>query len=586
LDPACGSGSFLLGAYNYLLKWHLDYYTNLKQVPKDTIFLGMNNIWHLTIKKKKEILLNNIYGVDIDSQAVEVTKLSLLLKVIEGESMDVLQKQRKLFKERILPFLGDNIKCGNSLISPDILRKQKGTKFELTQKDISTINPFNWKNEFKEIMENGGFDAVIGNPPYFNIDTFGQGSKQAEYLKNNYDVYMDKTDILFYFIEKSSHLSKKYISFIISNAFLFSDKGRKLRNYILETCPISKIVNFEKYRVFNKANITTSIVIFDKCHYNHFKSEVITLNEYNYLEKDLIRLIKNDNNYFKIKFIKNEVFSLITDEIKNINRKIDNNHRRLGDILTIGKGMETAANDVFLFKEYPSQFPKEFIKKRITGKNIDKYFINDNSDYILYFEFIDNFEELPEAIKNHLSENRKRLKSRADKKRRSTSSWWNYTFPLHKELYDLPKIFCSYRSKDNIFALDESFNYIGFTNTTVIFKANNSYSLKYIIALLNSKLLTFRYKSIGKQTGGGSYEYVPNGVSKLPIPEISLEKQKPFIELTEEIMRIKKESSNVKTPHDKKIIAIQIESITNEIDIIVYKLYGLTDEEIDIIKKS
>ena len=118
LDPACGSGSFLLGAYNYLLNWHLIYYIKLKDKNrlKDQIYKGKNNEWHLTIKEKKRILLNNIYGVDIDHQAVEVTKLSLLLKVLEGENRDVLEAQQKLFKERALPNLENNIKCGNSLI--------------------------------------------------------------------------------------------------------------------------------------------------------------------------------------------------------------------------------------------------------------------------------------------------------------------------------------------------------------------------------------------------------------------------------------------------------------------------------------
>ena len=121
IDPACGSGSFLLGAYSYLLQHHLDYYTsktNSKRY-KEQIYHGKNGEWNLTIKEKKRILLNNIFGIDIDRQAVEVTKLSLLLKVLEGESRDVFEKQQKLWRERALPDLGNNIKCGNSLISSD-----------------------------------------------------------------------------------------------------------------------------------------------------------------------------------------------------------------------------------------------------------------------------------------------------------------------------------------------------------------------------------------------------------------------------------------------------------------------------------
>ena len=120
LDPACGSGSFLLGAYQYLLDYHRDWYQkDGSQKHTKEIYQGRGGQWYLTIQEKKRILLNNIYGVDIDPQAVEVTKLSLLLKVLEGENQDTLERQMKLFRERALPDLGNNIKCGNSLIGPD-----------------------------------------------------------------------------------------------------------------------------------------------------------------------------------------------------------------------------------------------------------------------------------------------------------------------------------------------------------------------------------------------------------------------------------------------------------------------------------
>ncbi len=142
LDPACGSGSFLLGAYNYLLKWHLNYYSGQdKKRLSDKLYKGRDDEYHLTIQEKKRILLNNIYGVDIDPQAVEVTKLSLLLKVLEGENKDALESQQKLFQERALPDLENNIKCGNSLIGPDIY------ELELDSEDIGRINPFDWELE-------------------------------------------------------------------------------------------------------------------------------------------------------------------------------------------------------------------------------------------------------------------------------------------------------------------------------------------------------------------------------------------------------------------------------------------------------
>ena len=210
LDPACGSGSFLLGAYQYLLDYHLNWYLthhpkkgNVAQgfspAPKE-IYQGRGGQWYLTIQEKKRILLNNIYGVDIDPQAVEVTKLSLLLKVLEGENQDTLEKQMKLFKERALPDLGSNIKCGNSLIGPDFYSVRAGLALPLFNKEeVYRINPFDWEKEFPEIMKQGGFDAVIGNPPYIRIQTMKEWAPVEVELykkyytsasKGNYDIYV------------------------------------------------------------------------------------------------------------------------------------------------------------------------------------------------------------------------------------------------------------------------------------------------------------------------------------------------------------------------------------------------------------
>jgi len=229
---------------------------------------------------------------------------------------------------------------------------------------------------------------------------------------------------------------------------------------------------------------------------------------------------------FKNRLLKDSVFALVDEKIDHLNRKIDADYLKVKELFKIGKGMETAANSVFLFKEYPLHFPKEFIRKRISGEIIKKYFIEKEKEYILYFEDVESFEDLPESIQNHLLENR------ADKKRRKTSKWWNYTFPMHKEYYHLNKLWFSYRAKENIFCFDDTKEYIGLANTTVIFDTNQEVDLKYLLALLNSKLLNFRYRSIGKQTGSGVYEYFENGVGKLPIPKIpkSIERYKQNID--------------------------------------------------------
>ena len=129
LDPACGSGSFLINAYQFLLDWHRDWYLAHKHENwakgRNPLLVQTITGWKLTISERKRILLDNIYGVDIDPQAVEVTKLSLLLKVLEGESEQTIQPFLRLFQQRALPDLGDNIKCGNSLIGSDFYSQDR-----------------------------------------------------------------------------------------------------------------------------------------------------------------------------------------------------------------------------------------------------------------------------------------------------------------------------------------------------------------------------------------------------------------------------------------------------------------------------
>ena len=170
LDMACGSGSFLLGAYRCLLdhclKWYVEHKpeTFKKAVYQD----ARNGHWRLTIGEKKRILTTHIFGVDIDAQAVEVTKLSLLLKVLEGETDQSVSQQQRLFHDRALPNLADNIKCGNSLIGPDYFTG----KLIPDPDEMKRVNPFDWKQGFPDAMKAGGFDCVIGNPPYIRMETF------------------------------------------------------------------------------------------------------------------------------------------------------------------------------------------------------------------------------------------------------------------------------------------------------------------------------------------------------------------------------------------------------------------------------
>ncbi|MBU2053840.1 MAG: Eco57I restriction-modification methylase domain-containing protein, partial [Proteobacteria bacterium] len=271
LDPACGSGSFLIQAYQRLLDGYRDRY--IESGPekrakgrKPVLYQALSGEWRLTTAERKRILLNSIFGVDIDPQAVEVTKLSLLLKVLEGESGETLMSQLKLFHERALPDLSVNIRCGNSLIGPDFYDGELPGL--LCEEERYRINVFEWEREFPEVFAAGGFDTVIGNPPYIRIQTMKEWAPlEVEFYKTafasagkgNYDIYVA-------FVEKGLGLlnAKGRLGFILPHKFFNAQYGESLRNLLAKGKHLSEVVHFGDAQIFTGATTYTCLLFLDK----------------------------------------------------------------------------------------------------------------------------------------------------------------------------------------------------------------------------------------------------------------------------------------------------------------------------------
>lgn len=241
-DPACGSGSFLLGAYQYLLDWHKNYYTDNGKISKGNKGNPLTPEGNLTTAEKKRILLNNIFGVDIDVNAVEVTKLSLLLKCMEGETQASIETQMKLFNDRVLPTLDNNIKSGNSLVDTDYYDE------ELDFGDEKTIKPFSWKKSFPEVFKQGGFDAIIGNPPWVSLNgKFGNdilNPQAQQYLIRKYSGNTYRPNLYEYFVHKGLELINKsgYFTFIVPDRLGYNEQFIPLREKILRNYKIEELI--------------------------------------------------------------------------------------------------------------------------------------------------------------------------------------------------------------------------------------------------------------------------------------------------------------------------------------------------------
>ena len=258
LDPACGSGSFLIQAYQHLLDWYRDRYVEggpekRARGKKSVLYQAAGGEWRLTTAERKRILLNSIFGVDIDPQAVEVTKLSLLLKVLEGESGETLMNQLKLFHDRALPDLSGNIRCGNSLIGPDFYERTLPGLID--DEELWRINAFEWVNEFPDIFASGGFDAVIGNPPYVRQEMLGE---IKEYLKGRYASFDGVADLFVFFMEKGIQLLRPggLFGIIVSSSFLRTSFAAPLRTFLKQAAAVERIIDFGGLPVFANAKDT------------------------------------------------------------------------------------------------------------------------------------------------------------------------------------------------------------------------------------------------------------------------------------------------------------------------------------------
>jgi type I restriction-modification system DNA methylase subunit len=380
LDPACGSGSFLLGAYQYLLDYHRDWYQ--KDGPKKhtrETYQGYGGQWYLTTQEKKRILLNNIYGVDIDPQAVEVTKLSLLLKVLEGENQDTLERQMRLFKERALPDLGSNIKCGNSLIGPDFYQGKQMSL--LDSEEAYRINAFDWEKEFPEIMKRGGFDTVIGNPPYGMVSS----EVSKDYFEKQFATVEGRFDTYELFIERGAKLCGKrgLLGFIVPSTLLTNLYTRKLRTYLLEQCTIKEITNFGM-EVFEDPTIHTCIVVISQGHTGSLKvkirKQVLTVNElYDRFDYDISQsqLGKSENATFDI-FVDPAAHQIVT--------RLQTLTRPLGEICFIRQCIKTGNDQAYV--ELSNRHPGDPWKPTLRGKSINRYAMHETNLYVKYGQWL------------------------------------------------------------------------------------------------------------------------------------------------------------------------------------------------------
>lgn len=351
LDMACGSGSFLLGAYQHLLDHCFEWYAehDPKKYKKAVYKDPRNSHWRLTIEEKKRILTTHIFGVDIDAQAVEVTKLSLLLKVLEGETDQSLSLSQLHFGDRALPNLSDNIKCGNSLVGPEFI----ASTLIVFPEEMKRVNAFDWKQGFPDAIKAGGFDCIIGNPPFLFITEVPISDRT--YYQEKYKTVSYRFDLYGVFLEEAlTRLLRRkgVLGFIIPHTLLSNDSFQGLRSLLATNARIYEVLDLGP-GVFRHAKNETMLLFFENsAPAETTKTEVSRTTPQNFLGRDqkFIAAQKRwamPNGEAWLVRASSGSAALLGRMVKH--------SKVLGDFCTANQGLRTGDNERFLSKDKRSR---------------------------------------------------------------------------------------------------------------------------------------------------------------------------------------------------------------------------------------
>ncbi|MGD0590117.1 MAG: TaqI-like C-terminal specificity domain-containing protein [Bacteroidota bacterium] len=590
VDIACGSGSFLIEVYNQLLEYHIRYYVAHPEKQKEADVFERDGKLHLTLKKKKEILLNNVYGVDIDFQATEVTQLSLYLKLLEDVTMHDAH-QFGMFKETILPDLRNNIINGNSLIGRDIIEGQL-----FADVDENKLKPMNFEDAFPKAMKRGGFDAVLGNPPYVRQELL---SNLKSYFELRFKVYQGTADLYAYFIEKGVSLLRSggLFSYIVANKWMRANYAVSLRKW-LTSQGIIQLIDFGDLPVFQGVTTYPCIIVVKK----GFPEEHISITKVESLENlDLSTYIKSAAFTIRRTQLKDDGWTLSDETSSSLLKKLKSCGVPLGEYVkgNIYRGVLTGFNEAFVIEETTKnrlilEDPKcaELIKPFLAGRDIKRYESPKAERYLIFTRRGIDIKKYP-SIEKHLSKFKEYL---TPKPKTFTGSKWkgrkpgNYKwFEIqdsveYYEAFDKSKIIFPNICKMPQFAFDKTKLY---TNQKCFIIAIADL---YLLGVLNSAITFFLFRKVLPKLRGDYYEPSYVYFKDFPISTINFDdpqdksRHDAIVKLVEQMLNAKEKLSNAKTEAETNRFEHLCQTLDRQIDEAVYELYGLTEEEIKIVE--
>lgn len=550
IDPACGSGAFLIAAYDYLKKELDEINDRIADLKGRTqeLFDG-DEMYDASLEN--EYLIKCLYGVDLNPESVEISKLSLWL--------------RTLTKDKPLTNLDDNIKSGNS------------------------ITEFDFQEEFSEVFVKGGFDVVIGNPPYVEQKKI----KDIKHiLEEKYDTYNSMADLYCYFYELAIKMLKTggVMGYITSNSWLNVDYGINTRK-LLNNYYIIEIEDHNGEKIFSDAQVETNIIILKKIERKNTDVKIVLTKE-------------NKTFYFnQEEFIEEKGFLFLDNSLEKLRKKLDENGEPLKNWkIKMNRGIVTGLDKAFIIeKEKYDELTKkdrknkEIIVPLLRGKNIGRYEC-DFKDLYLVGTFpakkinIDNYTSLKSYLETFLPG----IQQTGKPNRKKTSNKWFETQDAiaYYEEFEKEKLIWAKMTKTSKFTYDTKGYYIPVTGFVMVGE-----KLKYLLAMLNSKLIEFAFLNLyGGKTLGEGLDFRISFLEKLPILVPTQEQEEYLTNLADKMLESKEKLSKLNKLLELAVVdknyemQLELKEKTEElneeildtdyaIDSYVYDMYGITEEE-------
>lgn len=578
LDPACGSGSFLIESFDVL-----DQYL-ARERSQERGEYGIQD--HA---RQMQILTENIYGVDKDEQAVEVAQLNLLLKALH-------------LRDR-LPKL-ENIRAGDSLISgvPQELEKFFGAKWK-------DKKPFNWAHEFAKVVADGGFDVIVGNPPYVRIQTLPKD--EVAFFNDRYAAATGNYDIYVLFVERALQLLKSggVFGMILPNKFMQVDYGAGLRKLLSENKFVDRIVSFKEFQVFEAATTYTCLLFLKK--QANAKVTIVPIQRKE--DNDVGQIFNVPTQEITSETLTEKSWSLSSGVSTAILEKLERvPSTPLLDLPSeISRGSSSGADDVFILEVAGTgyktregqivQIESEILRVPIYATDFGRYQFSPKGDERIIFPYDvskngyalkkdrELKKEFPKAYK-YLASQRKKLEARKD-----FQQWYGFSAARNLHAHDAANLVVPLLADRGLYAelpKNRSKYCLMASGGFSISIGETDLSPKYILSLLNSVLLFWNLKQISNVFRGGWITCTKQYVGQLPIRRINFDdatekkQHDRIVALADEMLELQKEYASATREKLPRADALKrrIDEVDAEIDGIVYRLYGLTEDEIKIIE--